>query len=268
MVKAYVRLFESGKIGSLSLKNRIVQSPLHTRTCEGFELRYSHWYTEFFRDRAKRGIGLIITGHVKAEKTIDRYPIKSTFPCMDSDLAIRDFCEVTEAVHHYGAKIAVQLSAGTGRLADEPMVSNWLGAPSRLPIFHPRNKNLFTWELSRGEIGRIVEAYGYAAGIAKRAGFDALYLYAHAYLIDQFLSSCWNQRTDDYGGNLKNRMRFLFEGSRKLDETIEIAKKLQQASVHALRLREGSYDALPRLIPNIYGGRHFSRQSRNCKKSS
>ena len=213
---------------------------------------------------------------------------------MDSDLAIRDFCEVTEAVHHYGAKIAVQLSAGTGRLADEPMVSNWLGAPSRLPIFHPRNKNLFTWELSRGEIGRIVEAYGYAAGIAKRAGFDALYLYAHAYLIDQFLSSCWNQRTDDYGGNLKNRMRFRFEclasarsqggsnfpiivelglehgfeGSRKLDETIEIAKKLQQASVHALRLREGSYDALPRLIPNIYGGRHFSRQSRNCKKSS
>ncbi len=278
MGNKYIKLFEPGRIGPLGLKNRIVLSPLHSKNAEGYENRYSHWYTEYFRERAKGGVGLMITGNVKAEKTIDPYPLKSTFPCMDSELAIRDFCEVTETVHHYGAKIAVQLSAGTGRLADEPLPHNWPGAPSRIPFFHPALKELRTRELTRGEIARLVEAYGYAAGIAKRAGFDALYVHAHSYLIDQFLSSCWNQRSDEYGGSLENRMRFLlqclesarrsvgrefpiivglglehgFEGGRKIEESIEIAKRLEKEGVHALHLREGSYDAMAQTMPNAY----------------
>ena len=278
MGNKYIKLFEPGRIGPLGLKNRIVLSPLHSKNAEGYENRYSHWYTEYFRERAKGGVGLMITGNVKAEKTIDPYPLKSTFPCMDSELAIRDFCEVTETVHHYGAKIAVQLSAGTGRLADEPLPHNWPGAPSRIPFFHPALKELRTRELTRGEIARLVEAYGYAAGIAKRAGFDALYVHAHSYLIDQFLSSCWNQRSDEYGGTLENRMRFLlqclesarrsvgrefpiivglglehgFEGGRKIEESIEIAKKLEKEGVHGLHLREGSYDAMAQTMPNAY----------------
>jgi 2-enoate reductase len=155
---------------------------------------------------------------------------------------------------------------------------NWPAAPSRLPFFHPALKDLRTRELTRGEIARLVEAYGYAAGIAKRAGFDALYIHAHSYLIDQFLSSCWNQRNDEYGGTLENRMRFLlqclesarrsvgrefpiilglglehgFEGGRKIEESIEIAKRLEKEGIHALHLREGSYDAMAQTMPNAY----------------
>jgi 2-enoate reductase len=278
MGKKYTNLFKPGQIGPLALKNRIVQSPLHSKNCEGFEPRYSHWYTEYFRERARGGVGFIITGQVKAERTIDPYPIKSTFPVMDSELAIRDFSEVTETVHSYGAKIAVQLSAGTGRLADQPLSSNWPAAPSRLPFFHPVNRELRTRELTKAEIGRLVESFGYAAGIAKRSGFDVLYIHAHSYLIDQFLSSCWNQRTDEYGGPLENRMRFFyeclasaraaagsdfpiivglglehgFEGGRRIEETIEIAKRMKDAGVDGLHLREGSYDAMPQTMPNAY----------------
>lgn len=274
----YIKLFEPGKIGNLIVKNRIVQSPMHSKNCEGFEMRYSHWYTEYFRERAKGGVGLIITGHVKAEKTIDPYPINSTFPCIDSDLAIRDFNEVTETVHLYGAKIALQLSAGTGRLADIPQASRWPAAPSTQPLFF--HKNLVCRELTRGEINGLVQAYGYAAGRAKRAGFDALYIHAHSYLIDQFLSTCWNQREDEYGGSLDNRMRFFceclqsarnslgndfpiivgiglehgFEGGRKLEETIEIAKRMQNLGVNAFHLREGCYDVNPPTMPTSYMG--------------
>lgn len=282
MSKQFAELFEPGKIGNLCIKNKIVQSPLHSKNCEGFEMRYSHWYTEYFRERARGGVGLIITGHVKAEKTIDPYPINSTFPCMDSDLAIRDFNEVTETVHQYGAKIAIQLSAGTGRLADIPQPSRWPAAPSRQPLFF--HKDLVARELSRSEIGGLIQAYGYAAGLAKRAGFDALYIHAHSYLIDQFLSTCWNQRKDEYGGSLENRMRFFceclkiarqsigndfpiivglglehgFEGGRKLDETIEIAKRMEQLGVNAFHLREGCYDVNPPTMPNAYMGEAIS----------
>ena len=65
-----------------------------------------------------------------------------------------------------------------------------------------------TRELTIDEISGLVESYGRAAGFAKQAGFDMLYIHFTAYLGDQFLFPIWNQREDKYGGNLENRMRF------------------------------------------------------------
>ena len=185
MKKKYVRLFETVQIGRLSLKNRIVMSPMHARFLEGIakDATFTHWYTEYFRERAKGGVGLIITGHIKAEKEIDPYPLKSVFPVIDRDEKIKEFSQLTETVHRYGAKIAAQLSPGTGRLADIFQPDKWPAAPSEQPSFY--YTQLMTRELTKGEIAQLVEAYGKAAYRLKRSGFDALYIHGLAYLIDQ-----------------------------------------------------------------------------------
>jgi len=274
----YAKLFEKVRLGKLTVKNRIVMSPMQTRFLEGIarDATFTHWYAEYFRERARGGVGLIITGHIKAEKEIDPYPLRSVFPVIDRDERIKEFALLTETVHRYGAKIAAQLSAGTGRLADAFLEDRWPAAPSVQPnIYFP---NLMLRELTRGEIARLIEAYGRAADRIKKAGFDALYVHAMAFLLDQFISSCWNRRKDEYGGNLQNRLRFLkecmesarshvggdfptivglalehkFEGGRKLDETIALAKEIETWGIDAFHVRDGSYDGMEALIPNAH----------------
>lgn len=276
-MKRYDKLFERIQIGKLKLKNRIVMSPMHTKFMEGTaeRPRFSHWYTEYFRERARGGVGLIITGHLKSERNIDPYPIKSMFPVIDREEKIKEFDYLTETVHRYGAKIAAQLSAGTGRLADVSFGEKWPGAPSEIVSF--LFPNIMTRELKKSEIYELVDAYGKAADRIRRAGFDALYIHALAYIIDQFISSCWNRRTDEYGGSLKNRLRFLkeclesarryigdlpvivglaldhgFDRGRKIKETIAIAKEIEKLEIDAFHLRNGSYDSIGHLIPNAH----------------
>ena len=163
-----------------------------------------------------------------------------------------------------------------GRLADEIIEGEPPVGPSEIPLL--TMPDVKTRELTREEIKQLVESYGRAAGFAKQAGFDAIYVHFMAYLGDQFLSSCWNHRQDEYGGSLENRMRFLveciesarssvgedfplivgldldhgFPGGRELNETIEIAKKLESLKIDALHLRRGSYDAMNLIVPTVY----------------
>jgi len=276
-VKRYGKLFESIQIGKLRLKNRIVMSPMHTKFMNGTaeSPKFGDWYTEYFRDRARGGVGLIITGHIKSEKKIDPYPVKPVFPVLDREEGVKEFEKLTETVHRYGAKIAAQLSPGSGRLADLFLSEKWPGAPSQLvSLYFPRH---MTRELTRSEICELIDAYGKAADRIKRAGFDALYIHGLAYLIDQFISSCWNGRTDEYGGSLENRLRFLkeciesarqyigplpvimglalehkYEKGRKLEETITIAKEIEKLGIDAFHVRNGSYDGIDHLIPNAH----------------
>ncbi len=272
----YQKLFEPGSIGGITLRNRIVMSPMQTHFTQGGDNRYTERYIEYYCQRARGGAGLIITNHVKAEKKIDPYPITYGYPTLDSLNEIKYFHELTESVHRYGAKIAIELSAGTGRLADVILPDKWPIGPSEISLLSM--PELRTRALTRGEIAGLVEAYGKAAGLARQAGFDILYVHATAYLIDQFLSSCWNRREDEYGGPLENRMRFLLEciasareqvgkdfpiivglaldhgflGGRELNESIEIAGKLKEIGVDTLHLRRGSYDSMNLIIPTDY----------------
>jgi 2-enoate reductase len=270
----YPKLYEPAAIGSLNLKNRIVLSPLHTNFT--VDNKYTEKYIEYYMERAKGGVGLIISAHVMAEIDVDPYPITFGYPTLDSTSEIKYFAELTEGVHQYGAKIAIELSPGTGRLADEIIEGEPPVGPSEIPLL--TMPDVKTRELTREEIKQLVESYGRAAGFAKQAGFDAIYVHFMAYLGDQFLSSCWNHRQDEYGGSLENRMRFLveciesarssvgedfplivglaldhgFPGGRELNETIEIAKKLESLKIDALHLRRGSYDAMNLIVPTVY----------------
>ncbi|HZK28234.1 MAG TPA: NAD(P)/FAD-dependent oxidoreductase [Thermoclostridium sp.] len=233
-------------------------------------------YFEYYKDRAKGGVGLIITTHVKAEKKVDPYPLTYGYATLDSINQIKYFYEITEMVHRYDAKIAIELSPGTGRLADDALEGKWPVGPSENGLLG--NPEIKTRELTKDEIAELVQAYGKAAGLAKQAGFDIIYVHFIAYLGDQFLSSVWNRRTDEYGGSLENRMRFLLEciestranvgrdfpliiglaldhgfpDGRELGETIEMAKILKGIGIDTLHLRRGSYDNMNLLIPTEY----------------
>lgn len=276
MNNKYEKLFEPMDIGNLVLKNRLVFSPVHTKFFVGNDYTYNIWHKEYFRNIAKGGVGLIITGETKSESKIDPYPVNNCLPVIDSDQRIKEFAYTAETVHRYGAKIVAQLTPGVGRLADAPQHNRWPVAPSKQPLFyHP---DLMSDELTKAEIMGLIQSFGEAAGRLKRAGFDALFINAHNYLIDQFLTECWNKRSDEYGGSLKNRMRFFmecmesastitgkdfpvivglsldhgFKGGRTLSQSIETAKAMKDAGVDAFYVRDGSYDALDVGMPNAF----------------
>jgi len=251
-------------------------SPINTQFTTGDPSILGEKFYEYYKARARGGVGLIITTHVKAEKSIDPYPLTYGYATLDSASQIKYFYEITEMAHRYDTKIAIELSPGTGRLADAALKDRWPVGPSENGLLGM--PDVKTRELTKDEIHGLVEAYGRAAGLAKQAGFDIIYVHFTAYIGDQFLSSVWNRRTDEYGGSLENRMRFLveciesarknvgkdfplivglaldhgFPGGRELDETIEIAKKLKELNIDTLHLRRGSYDNMNLLIPTEY----------------
>lgn len=273
---AYDKLFEPAYIGKLKIKNRLVMSPMNTHFTVGEPPYLSEKYFEYYKARAKGGVGLIITTHVKAEKEIDPYPLTYGYSTLDSASQIKFYYEITEMAHRYDTKIAIELSPGTGRLADTALNDKWPVGPSDNGLLG--QPDIKTRGLTKEEIAQLVDSYGKAAGLAKQAGFDIIYVHFTAYLGDQFLSSVWNSRADEYGGSLENRMRFLmeciesvkknvgddfplivglaldhgFEGGRELDETIEMAQKLKDIGIDTLHLRRGSYDNMNLLIPTEY----------------
>lgn len=263
MALKYPNLFSPVKLGPVQLKNKLFMSvgELHlSERDRGFTKRY----IEYYEERAKNGVGLFITGHVKMESKLDPYPI--AMPSLDKDFKL--FAELCETVHSYGAKIAIQINPGAGRLA-EPWAANGFvpGSSSAQPLLYVPSMN--TYELTKEEIKERVAIFGQACATAKAAGFDIIYVNCQAYLNDQFLTPAWNHRTDEYGGSLENRMRFIMEqidaaratcgenfpimsnisldqgieGGKTLEDWIGIAQAFEKKGLIALHLRNGSYDA-------------------------
>jgi 2-enoate reductase len=178
----------------------------------------------------------------------------------------------------YGAKIVSQMTAGFGRVGRGAIANPaWAIAPSRQPCFW--NPSAIARELSVDEIERLIKAFGAAALTVKMAGFDGIELHAHeGYLIDQFLTAKWNERTDRYGGNLEGRLRFpleiiesirksagpdfplifrmagrhYIEGGREIEESIHMAKRFEEAGVDCLHVDAGCYDAWNWAHPPLY----------------
>ena len=258
----YKHLFAPIKLGNVEIKNRLFQSVgelLLSENDRGFTKRYIDYYAE----RAKNEVGLFITGHVKMESKLDPYPV--AMPSLDRDFKL--FAELCETVHSYGAKIAVEINPGAGRLGDLSANGFIPGAASEGPLLYVPSVN--TYELSKDEIKERVRIYGQACATAKAAGFDIIYVNCQAYLNDQFLTPAWNHRTDEYGGSLENRLRFIMEqidaaretcgenfpimasismdqgipGGKTLDEWIAIAQAFEKKGLVAVHMRNGSYDA-------------------------
>ena len=216
----YPELFTPVSIGKVQLKNRFAMAPMGPLGLADAQGGFNQRGIDYYTERAKGGTGLIITGVTFSDCTVE---MQSMPNCPNSTYNpvhfVRTGREMTERIHAYGSKICLQMSGGFGRvtiptnLGEVPPV-----APS--PIPH-RWLDKTCRALTVDEIHAIVESFGKGAYNAKRAGFDGVEIHAvhEGYLIDQFAISFFNQRTDEYGGCLENRLRFAREIVEEIKKT-------------------------------------------------
>ena len=202
----YPRLFRPLDLGFTTLRNRVLMGSMHT----GLEdhARDFPKLAAYFAERAAGGVGLIVTGGFAPNISGWLKPFAGTLAWRWQAGRHR---QVTDAVHAHGAKICLQL-LHAGRYAYHPLSV----APSRLkaPInpFTPR-------PLSARAVDRQITAYAEAARLARDAGYDGVELMgSEGYLINQFVAARTNRRTDAWGGDAAQRMRFALEIVRRVRE--------------------------------------------------
>lgn len=198
-------LFQLVTVGSLKLKNRLVMAPMNDSLASA-DGSVTDRQVRYYEERAKGGIGLIITGNAYVEKEKGRISAAQFGIYHDSLIPKLSF--LAETVHIYGIPIIMQLVHG-GRQANPNIIEGTPVAPSPLP--YPAN-GITPKELSIAEIEMIVEHFSRAAFRAKQAGFDGVEVHAaHGYLLSEFVSPATNKRTDKYGGSLEGRTRIVVE---------------------------------------------------------
>jgi len=223
-----MKLFEKGKIGTLTMKNRIVMDAINIQLATPVEeAGLSQRGIEFYVARAEGGVGLIKTTFMRPNRKLE-FSIGE--PVVNSERCVSWLNDLAEAVHDYGAKICVQLSPGLGRIpVPKPNLPHGgLVGPSPLPSFRdpegemPRlgpgqypvvgERHVTTRELTIQEIEELVSDFEFSAKIIALADIDAIEIHGHqGYLLDQFMTALWNKRADRYGGDLEGRMRLPLE---------------------------------------------------------
>jgi 2,4-dienoyl-CoA reductase-like NADH-dependent reductase (Old Yellow Enzyme family) len=205
-------LFDPIQIGDLHLNNRIIMAPL-TR-CRADEGRVPNaLMAEYYVQRASAG--LIISEATAVTPMGVGYP---NTPGIWSDAQIRGWSNITQAVHANGGKIVLQLWH-VGRISDPiyldgelPVAPSAIKPAGHVSLVRPMKDFVTPRALETEEIADIVEAYRQGAENAMAAGFDGVEIHgANGYLLDQFLQSSTNQRSDHYGGSVENRARLLLE---------------------------------------------------------
>jgi len=271
------RLFEPIEVGSIELKNRVVMVAANTNGGDG------EWIGErikaFYEERAKGGVGLIIAGMFS---TVPIYPGWGPRHLgIYDDRFIPGLRELVEVVHRGGAKIAAQLqvaglpperegapirlsSAGGTWEAEKGLPVELVG-PSQIPVSATRGRDRQR-SLTVAEIGELMDYTAEGARRVREAGFDAVDLRCGVgSLLSQFISPLTNKRTDKYGGDLENRMRFVteviagikrkagedytllcrisgsdfVEGGHTLEDNQKVAALLEKAGISAIHVAGG-----------------------------
>jgi len=293
MKEKYKILFEPIKIGKLEIKNRFVMAPMGPGGLCNDDGSFNERGIEYYVERAKGGTGLIMTGVTMVENDMERCALPS-MPCptLNPLHFIATGKIMTERIHAYGSKIFCQLSGGFGRVSIPSIVGKTAVGPSAIP--HRFLPDVICRELSTEEVKTYVRKFAESAAICQKAGFDGIEIHAvhEGYLIDQFAISMFNSRTDEYGGSLRNRLRFAIEivqaikdvcgedypvslrysiksfikdwkegglpgedfkeMGRDIEEGIEAAKILEEAGYDAFNGDVGSYDSWYWSHPPMY----------------
>jgi 2,4-dienoyl-CoA reductase-like NADH-dependent reductase (Old Yellow Enzyme family) len=260
-------LFEGTSINDMSLANRFVRSA----TWEGLADErgaVTPRLTEMMVELAKGEVGLIISGYAFVSPEGQSSPRQLAIYDESFQPGLRD---MVREVHTAGGKIALQIVHG-GCMANAALSGREPVGPS---VIEKDGRSMCRM-LAKEDIARIVSAFVQAAGRAKEAGCDAVQIHAaHGFLLSQFLSPAFNQRTDEYGGDLANRARFLLEvvesvremvgpaypvlikinsedfleGGLTREEAVEVSSWLKQASIDAIEFSGGTMKSPEKLVP-------------------
>ncbi len=197
-------LFDQTTINGMTLANRLARSATWEGMCDA-DGKPGRKLIDFYGELARGDVGLIITGYAFVSPEGKQLPGKMG---IHTDGFADVMKEMTRSVHNEKGKICIQLVHAGGQ-TDSGNAGRQPLAPSALELEqYPE----LPAEITEEDISRIIIAFGKAARRAKDWGFDAVQLHgAHGYLINQFLSPLTNRRTDEYGGPIENRCRFLLE---------------------------------------------------------
>lgn len=197
------QLFEASAIKGMVLKNRLVRSATYERMADADGFPTPDLF-ELYSKLAHGGVGLIITGMAYVSPDGKMGPVGMLG--IDREEQIPEYRRLTESIHQLGASIAMQI-AHCGRQVIAYDKNHPPLAPSAV---RDLSSGIRPQAMSEGDIERLIEAFAQAARRVKASGFDAVQLHgAHGYLISEFLSPRTNRRSDQWGGSLANRMRFL-----------------------------------------------------------
>ena len=263
---AYPNLLSPLDLGFTTLSNRVLMGSMHTGLEEekgGFEK-----LAAFYEERAKGGVGIIVTGGVSPNLRGRLSPMGSQF---NRWWHIKKHRKITDRLKPYDTKICLQL-LHAGRYGYHPFNV----APSKIksPItpFAPS-------ELSTRQVKATVDDYGKSAKMAKAAGYDGVEIMgSEGYLINQFICPRTNKRTDQYGGTFNNRCRLavdtvakvremvgedfiiiyrlsmidLVEGGNTWDEVVQLAKRIEQAGATIINTGIGWHEArVPTIVTSV-----------------
>ncbi len=265
-MSAYDDLLAPLDLGHTTLRNRVVMGSMHT----GLEDRARDVpaLAAYFAERARGGVGLMITGGYSPTLTGTLYPGGSL---LVSSKQARRHRRVTDAVHAEGGQIALQI-LHAGRYAYHPLSVSASSIKSPITPFRPRS-------LTAGGVQRTIAAYVRCAELARSAGYDGVEVMgSEGYLLNQFLAQRTNWRTDEWGGSARNRRRFpteivariraavgpdfivsyrislldLVERGQSWDETVELARAVEAAGASMLNTGIGWHEArVPTIITQV-----------------
>ena len=260
------KIFEQAQIGPLTLRNRTIRSAAFESMCPGHEP--SQQLYDYHTSVARGGVGMT---------TVAYAAVTESGLSFDRQLVMRPeiipgLRRLTDGIHSEGAATGIQLGH-CGNMSHKDICGC-------IPVGACTGFNLYSPTLVRGlrkeELPVLTKQFGNAVNLAREAGFDSVEIHCgHGYLIDQFLNTYFNHRKDEYGGSLENRMRFmtmcieevmkaakddmavivkmnmrdgLKHPGTTLDESLQIAKRLQELGVHAIVLSGGLVSATPMYV--------------------
>lgn len=289
MALKYPELFQPFKIGRLEIKNRIVMSGMHNIGWKDENDIITDEVIDYFEARAKGGVGLIISGANQPDFQFDNGVIMNN-PFRHPGTFASQHKKLADRVHSYGCKLFIQFGYGGGRVDfPEWIPGEGIAADDSSNRW---DSSIQHRALTKKEIKNIIDASVFASSVCKQTGCDGIDINCYGgYLLDQFLQPCFNHRTDEYAGldggikimaeivrgirevcgkdfpvscRLGVRQHIKEEGKAGLaeekyteygrtpEESIYVARKLEEAGYDAIYIGDGTYDSFYWLYPPMY----------------